>query len=53
MPCRESLSENGHVIRQWDGDDRYNRYYNITDLGAEYLIQIQERKASQYEVDFS
>lgn len=31
------LSENGHVHRQWDGDNRYNRYYDITDSGVEYL----------------
>jgi DNA-binding PadR family transcriptional regulator len=34
------LAENGHVIRVWGGDDRYNRYYSITDSGNEYLMQM-------------
>ncbi|MFD1130749.1 PadR family transcriptional regulator [Paenibacillus sp. PDC88] len=34
------LAENGHVIREWKGDDRYNRYYSITDSGHEYFVQM-------------
>lgn len=34
------LAENGHVIREWGSDDRYNRYYSITDSGNEYLMQM-------------
>lgn len=33
----KKLAESGHVKRQWDGDNRYNRYYEITDLGVEYF----------------
>ncbi|MDF2723533.1 MAG: PadR family transcriptional regulator, partial [Paenibacillus sp.] len=31
------LAESGHVHRQWDGDNRYNRYYDITDSGIDYF----------------
>ncbi|MBO7747006.1 helix-turn-helix transcriptional regulator [Paenibacillus sp. MWE-103] len=31
------LYENGHVTRHWDGDNRYNRFYRITDAGIEYF----------------
>ncbi|WP_059040604.1 PadR family transcriptional regulator [Paenibacillus rubinfantis] len=34
------LAENGHVIREWKGDDRYNRYYSITESGREYFMQM-------------
>jgi PadR family transcriptional regulator, regulatory protein PadR len=33
----KALAESGHVNRRWDGDNRYNRFYDITDLGQEYL----------------
>jgi PadR family transcriptional regulator PadR len=33
----KALAESGHVNRQWDGDNRYNRFYTITDSGVEYL----------------
>ncbi|MEK4105561.1 hypothetical protein NST28_15895 [Paenibacillus sp. FSL R10-2791] len=32
-----ALGENGHVNRQWEGDNRYNRFYEITDSGMEYF----------------
>jgi PadR family transcriptional regulator PadR len=34
------LAENGNVNRQWDGDNRYNRYYNITEKGEIYFKQL-------------
>ncbi|WP_128893890.1 PadR family transcriptional regulator [Longirhabdus pacifica] len=33
----KKLYENGHVVREWKGDDRYNRYYQITEDGQAYL----------------
>ncbi|MFD2614627.1 PadR family transcriptional regulator [Paenibacillus gansuensis] len=35
-----ALAEGGHVVRQWDGDNRYNRFYRITDAGEEYFKQL-------------
>lgn len=34
------LNEKGHTISYWDSDHRYFRYYEITDLGREYLNQL-------------
>jgi PadR family transcriptional regulator len=34
------LTENGHVTRHWDGDNRYNRFYKITNSGMEYFKQM-------------
>lgn len=34
------LTDSGHVVRRWDGDNRYNRYYRITDTGEEYFKQL-------------
>lgn len=34
------LAEKGHVVREWNDDKRYNRYYEITELGREYFIQM-------------
>ncbi|MGU3473216.1 PadR family transcriptional regulator [Paenibacillus sp. D51F] len=31
-----ALAESGHVNRQWEGDNRYNRFYEITESGVEY-----------------
>lgn len=37
------LYESGHVTRHWDGDNRYNRFYRITDAGVEYFkIMLRE-----------
>lgn len=33
----KTLADNGHVFRKWDGDNRYNRFYRITDSGMEYF----------------
>ncbi|SFJ54385.1 DNA-binding transcriptional regulator, PadR family [Paenibacillus sp. UNC496MF] len=33
----KALAESGHVTRHWDGDNRYNRYYQITDSGVTYF----------------
>ncbi|RAP78443.1 helix-turn-helix transcriptional regulator [Paenibacillus montanisoli] len=33
----KALFEAGHVTRHWDGDNRYNRFYRITDSGMEYF----------------
>lgn len=32
-----ALAESGHVLREWEGDNRYNRYYEITESGVEYF----------------
>jgi DNA-binding PadR family transcriptional regulator len=36
----KKLAENGHVIGEWKGDGRYNRYYTITEKGREYFLQM-------------
>lgn len=36
----QALTESGHVVRQWEGDNRYNRFYRITDSGREYFKQL-------------
>ncbi|MBH5317642.1 helix-turn-helix transcriptional regulator [Paenibacillus sp. GSMTC-2017] len=33
----QKLSAEGYVIRQWEDDDRYNRYYEISDSGLDYF----------------
>lgn len=33
----KKLAESGHVKRQWEDDNRYNRYYEITDSGVDYF----------------
>ncbi|WP_426446706.1 PadR family transcriptional regulator [Paenibacillus sp. S-38] len=33
----KKLAENGHVKREWGDDNRYNRYYEITDSGMVYF----------------
>jgi DNA-binding HxlR family transcriptional regulator len=33
----KALAESGHVNRQWEGDNRYNRFYDITESGVEYF----------------
>jgi PadR family transcriptional regulator PadR len=35
-----ALTENGHVTRQWEGDNRYNRYYEITESGSDYFKKL-------------
>lgn len=37
----KKLAEKGHATSQWDDDNRYNRYYEITDSGLEYFKQLQ------------
>ncbi|MBB3113373.1 DNA-binding PadR family transcriptional regulator [Paenibacillus phyllosphaerae] len=32
-----ALAESGHVQREWETDNRYNRFYEITDSGVEYF----------------
>lgn len=34
------LAEKGHATSQWEDDNRYNRYYEITDSGIEYFNQL-------------
>ncbi|BFH10990.1 hypothetical protein J6TS7_59710 [Paenibacillus dendritiformis] len=34
------LAEKGHATSTWDSDNRYNRYYEITDSGLEYFAQL-------------
>ncbi|MFE5321611.1 PadR family transcriptional regulator [Paenibacillus sp. NPDC056579] len=34
------LAEKGHATSRWEDDNRYNRYYEITDLGMEYFQQL-------------
>ena len=33
----KTLAEQGHVTRKWEGDNRYNRFYRITDVGMDYF----------------
>ncbi|WP_270171098.1 PadR family transcriptional regulator [Paenibacillus sp. SYP-B4298] len=37
----KKLAEKGHATSRWDDDNRYNRYYEITDSGREYFRQLQ------------
>lgn len=34
------LAEKGHATSKWEDDNRYNRYYEITDSGIEYFEQL-------------
>lgn len=34
------LAEKGHAASHWEDDNRYNRYYEITDSGIEYFNQL-------------
>jgi len=34
------LTDAGHVSRKWDSDERYNRYYYLTEEGLNYLKKI-------------
>ena len=34
------LAEKGHATSHWEDDNRYNRYYEITDSGIEYFNQL-------------
>lgn len=36
----KNLAEKGHAISWWESDNRYNRYYEITDSGIEYFNQL-------------
>ncbi|WP_336788448.1 PadR family transcriptional regulator [Paenibacillus sp. MMO-177] len=36
----KTLAEKGHVTREWSTDNRYNRYYAITDHGLEYFKEL-------------
>lgn len=33
----KNLTDQGHVARYWEGDNRYNRYYRLTDSGLLYF----------------
>ncbi|RXZ77816.1 PadR family transcriptional regulator [Paenibacillaceae bacterium] len=33
----QKLAAEGHVLRSWENDDRYNRFYEITDEGLIYF----------------
>ncbi|MDN4067681.1 helix-turn-helix transcriptional regulator [Paenibacillus vini] len=37
----KKLAEKGHATSSWEDDNRYNRYYEITDSGIEYFKQLQ------------
>lgn len=37
----KKLAANGHATSRWEDDNRYNRYYEITDSGVEYFNQLQ------------
>ncbi|GKS12870.1 hypothetical protein YDYSY3_38700 [Paenibacillus chitinolyticus] len=37
----KKLAEKGHASSKWDSDNRYNRYYDITESGIEYFKQLQ------------
>ena len=32
-----ALAESGHVVREWKDNNRYNRFYRITDSGEAYF----------------
>lgn len=36
----QALTEKGHVSRHWEGDNRYNRYYEITESGRDYFKKL-------------
>lgn len=36
----KTLAEKGHATSQWEDDNRYNRYYEITESGVEYFNQL-------------
>lgn len=50
----KKLAESGHVLREWDNDNRYNRFYEITSSGREYfhslLKELPERVARAQKV---
>ncbi|OME70105.1 PadR family transcriptional regulator [Paenibacillus sp. FSL A5-0031] len=33
----KTLADQGHVTRKWEGDNRYNRFYRITESGMDYF----------------
>ena len=33
----QKMTEEGHVIRHWPDDERYNRYYEISESGLNYF----------------
>ncbi|MGG4132120.1 helix-turn-helix transcriptional regulator [Paenibacillus illinoisensis] len=37
----KKLAEKGHAHSYWDSDNRYYRYYEITESGIEYFKQLQ------------
>lgn len=41
------LAESGHVVRHWDGDNRYNRYYQITESGRNYFKKLLQELPDQ------
>ncbi len=36
----QTLAEKGHVIREWEDENRYNRFYEITDSGVDYFKRL-------------
>jgi PadR family transcriptional regulator PadR len=36
----KTLAEKGHVLRNWENDNRYNRFYRITVTGMEYFKEL-------------
>ncbi|MFX3637344.1 MAG: PadR family transcriptional regulator [Candidatus Pristimantibacillus sp.] len=36
----KKLAEQGHTSSKWENDNRYNRFYEITDSGMEYFEQL-------------
>ena len=44
------LAEKGHVKSQWESDNRFNRFYEITDSGNEYLEQLKRDLPERVEI---
>ncbi|ALS09969.1 PadR family transcriptional regulator (plasmid) [Paenibacillus peoriae] len=46
----KKLTEDGHVTRVWEGDNRYNRYYSITPQGNDYFKQLLKELPDQVDL---
>ncbi|MEE4580554.1 PadR family transcriptional regulator [Paenibacillus polymyxa] len=46
----KKLTEEGHVSRAWEGDNRYNRYYQITDHGNVYFKELLKELPDQVDL---
>ncbi|WP_240422039.1 PadR family transcriptional regulator [Paenibacillus periandrae] len=44
------LYDKGYVIRWWEGDKRYNRFYSVTDSGVTYFLQLKRELPERVEL---